>query len=95
MNSVDRTLSEELVNLVDRLSGSVPEGCLTTISAQRPTLRTRIEEVESRLAAARASILEDYARWRRSLEDLENLWALAAWRSAAEEAPEPVAPLAA
>lgn len=95
MNVVDRTLNEELAGLLDRLSASVPEGCFTTISAQRPTLRTRIEEMDGRLAAARASILEDYARWRRMLEDLENLWALAAWRSAAEEASEPAEPLAA
>jgi hypothetical protein len=40
--------------------------------------------------------MEGYGRWRRALEDLENLWALAAWRStAAEEPGEHPAPLAA
>jgi len=33
------------------------------------------------MAGIRASLLESYGRWRRTLEDIENLWALAAWRS--------------
>ena len=44
-----------------------------------------------------ASLLEDYGRWRRALEDVENLWAVAAWRRSAapEEAGEQAAALAA
>lgn len=95
MNPVERTLNDELTGLLDRLAGSVPEGCLATIAAQRPTLRARIEEMEGRLAAVRAALLEDYGTWRRALEDVENLWALAAWRSTAEEPSEQTAPLAA
>ena len=46
-----------------------------------------VQRAEASLAAARASLLEAYGRWRRGLEDLENLWALAAWRSATAEEP--------
>jgi hypothetical protein len=47
------------------------------------------------LAGARAALVEDYARWTRALDDLENIWALAAWRSAAEEPLDAVSRLAA
>jgi hypothetical protein len=30
-------------------------------------------------------VLEDYGRWRRALEDAENLWALAVYHSTAAE----------
>jgi hypothetical protein len=94
MNSVDRVLYEELTHLMDRLATTVPAGSLS--AAGHPQLRARLDEADVQLAAARASLLEDYGRWRRALEDVENLWALAAWRSAAaEEAGEQAAALAA
>jgi hypothetical protein len=37
------------------------------------------------MAVVRAALLDGYGRWRRSLDDLENLWALAAWKAAGEE----------
>jgi hypothetical protein len=37
------------------------------------------------LVVVRAALLEGYGRWRRSLDDLENLWALAAWKTAGED----------
>ena len=47
-------------------------------------------------AEVRAALLDDYGRWRRALDDLENLWALANWRSAAaQEAVEQAPGLAA
>jgi hypothetical protein len=97
MNPLDRVLHEELTNLVDRLATSVPDGSLTQAVAANPLLRARLDEADAQLAAARASLLEDYGRWRRALEDMENLWALAAWRrsAAAEEAGEQAAALAA
>jgi len=90
MNSVDRVLNEELSHLVDRLASSVPDGSL---DASNPLLRTRLDDADAQLAAARASLLEGYGRWRRALEDVENLWALAAWRRSAapEEAGEQAA----
>ena len=95
MNSVDRVLYEELTHLMDRLATTVPAGSLN--KAGQPLLRKRLDEADAQLAAARASLLEDYGRWRRALEDVENLWALAAWRSSAapEEAGEQAAALAA
>lgn len=95
MNSVDRVLYEELTHLMDRLATTVPAGSLS--ASGQPLLRTRLDEADARLAAARESLLEDYGRWRRALEDVENLWALAAWRSSAasEEAGEQAAALAA
>jgi hypothetical protein len=61
-----------------------------------PALRGRVDQVEEGLAEARGALLEAYGRWRRGLEDLENVWALAAWRStAAEETAETAAALAA
>ena len=97
MNSVDRILYEELTHLVDRLATSVPNGSLVQAAAANPLLRARLDEADAQLAAARASLLDDYGRWRRALEDMENLWALAAWRrsAASEEASEQAAALAA
>jgi hypothetical protein len=97
MNPLDRVLYEELTHLVDRLATSVPDRSLAQAVTGNPLLRTRLDEADAQLAAARASLLEGYGRWRRALEDMENLWALAAWRRSAapEEAAEQAAALAA
>ena len=87
MNAVDVVLREEVERLMDRLAATVPGGSLEATSEANPSLRTRLDELEVSLAAARAGLLEDYGRWRRTLDDLENLWALAAWASAAPEQP--------
>ncbi|MBI2015219.1 MAG: hypothetical protein HYV94_08895 [Candidatus Rokubacteria bacterium] len=96
MNPVERVLYDEITRLLDRLATSVPDASLDEFRAANPTLRTRLDEAEAALAAQRAALLESYGRWRRALEDVENLWALAAWRlSATEQAPEQPATLAA
>jgi hypothetical protein len=97
MNPVDRVLYEELTHLVDRLATSVPNGSLAQAAAANPLLRTRLDEADAQIAAARTALLEGYGRWQRALEDMENLWALAAWRRSAapEEAAEQAAALAA
>jgi hypothetical protein len=97
MNPVDRILYEELTHLVDRLAASVPNGSLTQAAAGNPLLRSRLDEADAQLAAVRASLLDGYGRWRLALEDVENLWALAAWRrsAAAEEPSEQATALAA
>jgi hypothetical protein len=91
MNAVEQLLYDEVTHLIDRLATSVAPG------AGVPTgIRSRLDDAESELATARASMVESYGRWRRALEDVENLWALAAWRStAAEEPREQAAALAA
>jgi len=97
MNAVDRVLYEELTHLIDRLATSVPNGSLTQAAAANPLLRARLDEADAQLAAARASLLDGYGRWRRALEDVENLWAVAAWRrsATAEEPSEQPTALAA
>jgi hypothetical protein len=37
------------------------------------------------MATVRAALIDSYSRWRRSLDDLENIWALAAWKAAGED----------
>jgi hypothetical protein len=95
MNQVEQVLSGELNELLERLASSVPGGCLATITARQPTLRKRLDEMEDQLTGARTALLEGYGRWRRALEDIENLWALGACRSAAEEPLEPARSIAA
>ena len=94
MNPVERLLYDEVTHFMDRLATSVPPGAALRTTA--PTMRAQLEDAESDLATARAAMMESYGRWRRALDDVENLWALAAWRStAAEEAREHAAALAA
>ena len=87
MNPVERVLYAEIAGLLVRVAASVPDASFAAIRAANPTLRARLDEAEATLAAQRAALLEGYGRWRRALEDVENLWALAAWRSAATEEP--------
>jgi hypothetical protein len=86
MNAMERVLDRELVDLVDRLASSIPEGGVAAAAAGQG-MRARLDEVEARLSDLRATLLTDYGRWRRTLEDLENLWALASWRSVASQEP--------
>jgi predicted component of type VI protein secretion system len=95
MNAVEQVLSTEMADLLERLAASVPGGCLPAIGARQPTLKKRLDEMETQLTTAHAALLEGYGRWRRVLEDVENLWAVAAYRLAAEEAIEPAGSIAA
>jgi hypothetical protein len=81
---------------MDRLATSVPDGGIDRMRAANPTLRVRLDEMDRVLAGLRGSLVAVYGQWNRALDDLENLWALAAWRSAAsEEAAEKTPALAA
>lgn len=94
MNPVEQLLYDEVTHFIDRLATSVTPSA--TIPTAIPTMRARLEDAESELATTRAAMLDSYGRWRRALEDVENLWALAAWRSSAAEEPrEQAAALAA
>lgn len=96
MNPVERVLYEQVTDLLDRLATSVPEGSLERVRTTHPDLSARLEGAEAGLAGTRQEVLEAYGRWQRALEDIENLWALAAARSAAAEEPiDEGAPLAA
>ena len=95
MNAVEQVLSTEMTELLERLAESVPGGCLLAVGPRQPTLKKRLDEMEHQLTVAHATLLEGYGRWRRALEDIENLWAVAAYRSAAEEPIEPAGSIAA
>jgi hypothetical protein len=84
MNPVERVLDDEVGRLLDRLAASMPDGCLQAMGTKTPAWRRRLDEVDGQMATIRATLLEGYGRWRRALEDAENLWALAAWRTDAE-----------
>lgn len=86
MNPVEYVLNDEVNRLLDRLAASVPARCLQAAGEQSPTLRRRLDEAEAQVATVRASLLESYGRWRRGLDDIENLWALAAWKAAGPDA---------
>jgi hypothetical protein len=90
MNPVERLLYDEITHLVDRVATSVAPGA--TLSMLTPTMQARLDQADAELATARAAMLENYGRWRQALEDAENLWALAAWRSTAAEEPREQAP---
>jgi hypothetical protein len=95
MNQLEQVLNHDVSRLLERLADTIPGGCLEATAAGNPGLRKRLDEVEAQMATLRASLLEGYGRWRLALEDVENLWALAAWKSAGEEAPEQPPSLAA
>jgi hypothetical protein len=96
MNSMERLLNDEITRLLDRLATSLPEGGIERMRAANPTLKHRLDEMETALAGLRNTLIDGYGRWGQALGDLENLWALAAWRSAAsEEAAEKTPALAA
>ena len=85
MNGMERLLANDAARLIDRLAASMPEGSLEGIRGTTPLLSRRLDQMDETLAAAHASLLEGYTRWTQALDDLENIWALAAWRASAED----------
>jgi hypothetical protein len=85
MNVVEQLLYDEVTHFMDRLATSVAPSALHPTGI--PAMRARLDDADSELATARVAMVESYGRWRRALEDVENLWALAAWRSSAAEEP--------
>ena len=71
MNAVERMLDKDLLGLLDRVAGSIPEGGLAAGSAG--TLKARLDEADARVAEIRATIMTEYGRWRCALDDLEML----------------------
>ena len=81
MKPLEHFLAEDLARTFEAIARGYSEGTLAFIAAHHPELRSRIEAAESRLAAQRAELLGRYDGWRRALEEMENLWALAAWEA--------------
>lgn len=84
MSHFERLLQDDLNRLVDRIAARAGEG---TAAGLKSDLRTRIERSEERLTALRAALLDGYAEWERAMDECEDLWALAALRDEAPEAP--------
>ena len=85
MNGMERLLANDVACLTDRLAASMPEGSVGRIRTTTPTLRKRLDQMDTTLATAYTSLLDGYSRWTQALDDLENVWALAEWRSSAED----------
>ena len=77
MNSLDRLLRDVLNRLLDRIATSTRAGVAKVCATQLPDLRARIDEAETRLAAKRQALLEQYAGWQEALDACEDLWAIA------------------
>lgn len=81
MSRMEQWLTQELSELLDVIARDIPPGTLAFITAHDPTLRTRIEEAEARLAVHRNELIAHYDAWRSALEELQNLWSLAGWKA--------------
>jgi hypothetical protein len=95
MNNIEPLLADDLRDLLDRLGEAISQDAVEDIRREMPRLRKRLDQIEADLAAGYAALTEAYGSWKRALEHLENVWALAAWRSIAENAPEGVSRIAA
>lgn len=96
MNNMERLLAADLTDLLDRLGAMIPEGVAEDAQRRMPRLRMRLDQAEAHLAGEYTALMEAYGTWKRALEDLENIWALGAWRSTMEEAaPEELSRIAA
>jgi len=83
MSHFDRLLQDDLNRLIDRIAVRAGEG---TAASLRPDLGAHIERSEERLTVLRAALQESYAEWVRSLDECEDLWAVAGLRCEAPEA---------
>lgn len=93
MNRIERMLTDEMARMIDRVAAASPPGTVETI-ARTAALRASAEAAEAALAAAYVSLGEHCARFDGALQDLEDVWSLAAWK--VEQSPqEAAAPLAA
>lgn len=89
MNRLESLLQIELDRMVDRLAASAPADAMAALNERDPQLRALMDDVEGRLALLRASMLDQYREWARSLDVYGDLWALAALKtSGARDLPE-------
>lgn len=92
MNAFERLLQDELNRLLDRIAVSAGED---TAAGLKSDLRAPIERCEERLTALRAALLDGYAEWARTLDECEDLWAVAGLRKDGAEAPARISRIAA
>ena len=84
MNTLEAMLQDELNRLLDRIAARAGED---TSAGLKSDLRAPIERCEDRLTALRAALLDGYAEWTRTIEECEDLWAVAGLRKDGAEAP--------
>ena len=84
MNTLDRLLQDELNRLLDRVAVRAGEGAAAGLKSD---LRAPLERCEERLTALRAALLDGYEEWARTLEECEDLWAVAGLRKDGAETP--------
>src|SRR5512137_1608121 len=84
MKHFERLLQDDLNRMVDRIAVRAGEG---TAAGLKSDLKARIERAEDRLTVLRGALLDGYTEWVRTIEECEDLWALAALRREAPEAP--------
>ena len=84
MNAFERLLQDELNRLLDRIAVQAGED---TAAGLKSDLRAPIERCEERLTALRVALLDGYAEWTRTLDECEDLWAVAGLRKDGAEAP--------
>lgn len=77
MNGMERLLQDDLNCLIDRMAATAREGTLASCAQRRPDLLARLGDVEARLSASRAALLQGYGAWRDALGEYGDLWALA------------------
>jgi len=88
MSHFERLLQDDLNRLIDRIAVRAGEG--TAAAGLKSDLKAHIERAEERLTVLRAALLDGYAEWERTMDQCEDLWALAGLR---REAPEEAAQL--
>ncbi|HSE03475.1 MAG TPA: hypothetical protein VLK35_04895 [Methylomirabilota bacterium] len=84
MNAFEKLLQDELNRLVDRIAVRAGDDSGAGLT---PDLKSRIERCESRLTDLRLALLDGYVEWSRTLEECEDLWAVAGLRKDGAEAP--------
>ena len=87
MNTLDRLLQDEMNRFLDRLAATAPEGVVAAVSEREPALHARLGAAEARLTGLRAALLENYRQWRETMDDCQDLWALAAMKAGEALAP--------
>ena len=92
MNPFERLLQDELNRLLDRIAVRAGED---TAAGLKSDLRAPIERCEERLTALRGALLDGYAEWARTLDECEDLWAVAGLRKDGAEAPARISRIAA
>lgn len=77
MSHFDKLLQDDLNRLIDRIAVRAGEG---TAAGLEPDLKAHIERSEERLTVLRAVLQDAYAEWARTLDECEDLWAVAGLR---------------